>query len=290
MRRSFFLLLIAVVLAWHPARAAVIRVSPGPGTPLQDAIAGAAPGDTIKVAGGVYDGAVVVDRAVRILGDDVTVRVDAGCGVANALEVTADGVEIKNMRVDGGTANGVVVEGRTGVRLKRMGIFNTCGASGAAVRLVQVSDLRLNNVRGGIWPIGTYVADLAANSRVDLKLCGGEGSPFGGMDTAVLVENVNPGALRMSKCQIIYAEDAGIELRNSDGVRISSSIVVGRGVGSPSRGIVADANSDDNSVVRNSLHDNQVDVVDQGIGNCWRGNRNPNGVPLTGNPSTDGCS
>src|SRR4029434_374129 len=120
------------------------------GCHLEGASAGAAPGGTIKVAGGVYDGAVVVDRAVRILGDDLTVRVDAGCGVANALEVTADGVEIKNMRVDGGTANRVVVERRTGVSRKRMGIFNTCGASGAAVRLVQVSDLRLNNVRGGI--------------------------------------------------------------------------------------------------------------------------------------------
>src|SRR4029450_10261683 len=143
------------------------------------------------------------------------------------------------MRVDGGTANGVVVEGRTGVRLKRMGIFNTCGASGAAVRLVQVSDLRLNNGRGGIWRIGTYAADLAANSRVDLKLCGGEGSPFGGMDTAVLVENVPPPPPRMSKGQIIYAEDIGVKLRNSDRVRISSSIVVGRGVASTSRGIVA---------------------------------------------------
>src|SRR4029434_10922323 len=105
------------------------------GCHLEGASAGAAPGGTIKVAGGVYDGAVVVDRAVRILGDDLTVRVDAGCGVANALEVTADGVEIKNMRVDGGTANGVVVEGRTGVRLKRMGLVHRCGASGRAAPL-----------------------------------------------------------------------------------------------------------------------------------------------------------
>ena len=289
MRRSAVLALAAIAITSSPSYAAVIRVSPGPGTPLQDAIDAAAPGDTLRVATGVYGEAIVVDKAIRILGDDLTVRIDAGCGVANALEMAADGAEIKSVRVDGGTVNGVVVEGRAGVKLTRMGIFNTCGASGAAVRLVQVTDLRLNNVRGGIWPIGTYVADLVAGARVKLRYCGGEGSPFGGMDTAVLVENVQPLALRMSKCQAAYAEDAGIELRNADGVRITSSIVIGRGTGSTSRGIVADASSDDNSILRNYIRNNQTDVVDLGIGNCWRGNQNPSGVPLTGNPSTAGC-
>lgn len=214
---------------------------------------------------------------------------NAGCGVQNAVEIAADDVTLANMRVDGAADNGIVVEGRSGVRLKNIGVFAACVPTGAAVRLVQVDRLRLSNVRGGIFPIGTYVADLATGARVKLTWCGGEGSPFGGQMTGVLVENVAPGALTLRTCQVSYAVDAGIDLRNADGVRITGGLILGRGTSSSSRGIVVDANSDDNVITRNRLRDNAIDVVDLGAGNCWRGNSNPSGNPLTGNPSSVGC-
>lgn len=289
MRTLILTLMAASIAAPCHAVAGTIDVVPGPGTPIQDAIDAALPGDTVKIAEGLYNEPIVVNKAIRVLGKSLGVHIDAGCATANALEVTSDDAEIIQMRVDGGTTNGVVVEGRSGVQLKNMGIFNTCDASGAAVRLVGVTDLRLRNVRGEIWPTGTYVANLASGARVKLKYCGGDGSPFGGENIAILVENVQPGALEMTKCQAVYAVDAGIELRNADGVKIGRSVLIGRGTASTSRGIVADADSSDNSITRNFFRNNQTDVVDSGISNCWRRNVNPDGPPVTGNPTTTGC-
>jgi hypothetical protein len=135
-------------------------------------------------------------------------------------------------------------------------------------------------------PIATSVANLPVNARVKLDRCGGDGPPT--LTTGVLIANVQPGTLRLTRCQSGSASGAGIFLQSADGVGVERSVI--GGFPNTTRGIVVDADSDDNLFKDNEFQQNMVDVVDAGTSNCWKGNVQtlPLG-PVTGNPSTAGC-
>ena len=80
-----------------PAAAAVVEVPPGDG--LQAAIAAAAPGDTLRLAAGVYRGGVRIDRPLTLEGASGTV-VDAG-GKGQVIRVSAPDVTIRGLTVRG---------------------------------------------------------------------------------------------------------------------------------------------------------------------------------------------
>ena len=63
---SSAVLVLLAILAPVVAAAATTEVPPG--TALQTAIDAAAPGDTLILAPGLYPGAVVIDRPLRITG------------------------------------------------------------------------------------------------------------------------------------------------------------------------------------------------------------------------------
>src|SRR5262245_2552729 len=94
MSRHPLALMFGAIGVAAPAPAKVITVTPGPGTPLQDAIDGAVAGDTIKLEDGTYTEAVVIDKRLRLKGPRqvglVAARIDAGCAAAAALTITAD--------------------------------------------------------------------------------------------------------------------------------------------------------------------------------------------------------
>lgn len=287
---------LAVVAAPSVVAARVIHVAPGVGT-LQAAIDAASAGDTLRLerssyfdTSTYYVGPVSLNKKLKVRGQLGT-RIDAGCAAAVAVEISADGAQLIDAAISGGNTHGLRVVGRTGVKLKNMGVFDQCGATGAGIELGAVDKLLLHNVRADDFPIATEIADLAAEARVKMAWCGGGGSGLlsGSTATGLLVRNVPAGTLQLTKCQLVYASDAGIRLQNADGVRIRRSVILGRGTGSTSRGIVVEVGSDDNLLLHNTLRSNQTDVVDDGASNCWRGNSNPLGLPLTGNPSTAGC-
>jgi nitrous oxidase accessory protein NosD len=86
---------IEATIAAQPCAAGVIAVLPGIGT-LQAAIDTASPGDELRLADGIYTGAVVIDKSLEINCDGATnlCIIDALCAAPIAVDVSADDVTI----------------------------------------------------------------------------------------------------------------------------------------------------------------------------------------------------
>ncbi|WP_222564274.1 nitrous oxide reductase family maturation protein NosD [Novilysobacter antarcticus] len=85
-------------LALVPAAyAAELRVQPG--TSLQPVIEAATPGDTIVLAAGRYDGPLLVDRTLSLVGEPGAVI--AGPGTGSVVTVTAPEVQIRGIEITG---------------------------------------------------------------------------------------------------------------------------------------------------------------------------------------------
>ena len=96
-------LLPLLTLVSAPLWAAEVPVAPGAGT-LAAAIAGAAPGDVLRLSDGVYSGPVTLDRTLTLTGSQGAV-VDGG-GRGTAITITADDVVVRGLTVTGsGSSN-----------------------------------------------------------------------------------------------------------------------------------------------------------------------------------------
>lgn len=79
------------------AHAAELLVSPG--TLLQPVIEAAAPGDTIRLAAGRYDGPLLINRKLSLVGEPGAVL--TGPGIGSVITVTAPDVQIRGMEITG---------------------------------------------------------------------------------------------------------------------------------------------------------------------------------------------
>ncbi len=87
-----------LMLLAAPLWAAEVQVMPGQGT-LQNAIAGASPGDVLRLSEGSYAGALVIDKSLTLTGP-VGAVID-GEGQGSVITVTADDVVIRGVTVTG---------------------------------------------------------------------------------------------------------------------------------------------------------------------------------------------
>jgi parallel beta-helix repeat protein len=78
---------------WH--------VHPGAGTPIQDAIDDAEPGDTIYVHAGTYVENLVVRKSLTLVGENRSTTVIDGDGSADIIRVSADGCMISGFTIQG---------------------------------------------------------------------------------------------------------------------------------------------------------------------------------------------
>ncbi len=296
--------LVLIVVATAPASARVIRVSPGPGTPLQNAINGASPGDTIKLDEAVYAESVTITKKLRLLGARPTApanlgsRLDAGCGATTALTVGADDVTVQGISVQGGTSSTIDVTNRSRVTLKDVvayeGSVGGCGAvqdgihvqGSRHVRILRPTVLGDNAGYGGsagYRAAGIHLHGIPPAGDVRIKgLLPRAARIVVGNARGVLVEDCS-GGIRLEKMGLT-SNAAGISLHNSDGVLIQKNIVNdSRGSGT-SVGIELDGNSDQNLIVKNTFVDAATDVMDGGTSNCWIGN-----TVGTGTVPTGGC-
>ncbi len=279
MRRISPRLLIALVLflSSRTALAATIAVAPGPGTPLQDAIDGAAPGDTIRLAAGGYPESITITKPLRLSGprgshlDDKppAATIAAGCtGVATGITVAADDVKLSDLRVITFTEYGIDVQGRHRVGIRNVLAMPNCSSEPPLATINVVASTRVKI--DGSWAIGFSVPGTAIrlsaipeNGKVRVRRSLG-----GDHDIGILIEDSAPGSVLVTGSYANYGIGTGILLRNSDGIVLTRNRVVANA----NNGIELDATSDGNRIIGNVVRENATDVVDAGTGNCWTNN------------------
>jgi nitrous oxidase accessory protein len=99
-------LLAVGVLAWSAASATLASAAPGQSTrtpaavsPLQAFVDRAAPGERLVVPPGTYQGDLVIDRPVHLVGRGLPLLLGSGQG--SVVSVRADGVTIEGVAIDG---------------------------------------------------------------------------------------------------------------------------------------------------------------------------------------------
>ncbi len=273
----WILLVSLVVLGGPAAHAATIVVSPGPGTPVQDAIDAALPGDAIRLEGGGYPESIVVDKALTIVGPSGTVNdndppaavIAAGCAPGTTgITVAADNVRLRDLRVITYTEYGIDVQGRDKFRLQNVMVVPNCPEDAPTASLNLVATTRTAIDRGvinGFDVPGTAIriAQIAERGNVRLSR-----TLAAGHDRGVVIENAGPGSVRVLRCSVNFNVGTGILLLNSDGVDLKSNVVVNNS----SSGILIAANSDENRILKNTISGSILDVSDDGTNNCWKKN------------------
>lgn len=271
---------------------AVILVAPGPGAPLQTAIDTARPGDTIRLQAGVFEEAIVVTKALRIIGAvggpprDLWApnlsTIDGGCSAPYAVDVAADHVQLDRLEVRRGSEGGVRIEGRDRIQAwnvnptARQGDASaSCGTERYGINVVAGGKIQMTDgqVRGdtaatptglGFLDAGIRIADVVSTGRVDVRNYTSLGSFVG-----VLVEgSVGPGI--KLKALDITAPDVGILLRDADAVKVQRSSVTAVNGLRAHIGLQVDADSTGNHLTGNTLLGSDLDLLDDAYGNCWR--------------------
>ena len=72
--------------------------------------------------------------------------------------------------------------------------------------------------------------------------------------------------MRIHRSYANFNTVTGILLQDTDGIELKKNQVAQN----TDNGIVVDANSDDNRIIKNDVHGSTTDVSDAGTGNCWK--------------------
>jgi len=262
--------LAAAVAASVPAEAKRIVVMPGAGTPLQDAIEAAEPGDALVLSSGAYPEAVVVDRALRLTtASAASVTVGPAVDAPVTLRIAADDVSLRAGKgahvtvVGGGPV--ILIEHARGVRLRD--ITADGGVEGLEVRdatRVTIRDCAMSGSSTGV-----HLAAIAPHARVVVN----GGFAFGSVSGAFL-EAIAPGATLgrsgvVVKRAFVTGGCGGVSIRlvDADGVAIRRNRIAGS-IGCI-QSVDLDSASDRNLITQNEIGPFPVDA---GSGNCWRNN------------------
>lgn len=268
--------LASVLFAAGTAAAATIVVPPGPGTPIQDAIDAASPGDTIRLTLGGYPEQIVVTKRLKIRGVRSTSTTIGGtthlagsCGPGPMITIAADDVQIRSLAIFGSNYEGVSVVGRARVKVRDVFVASNCSALPLAPAFDVDGSTRVSLEK--IWasgPIpaagiaGVRIANTPQEGRVRVR-----GAIVGRYERGILLENNGILAVRVSAGDVNF-NDRGIVLAGTSRAIVDRNELVDNAVS----GIEADATSSGNTFVRNVVSGSAADVSDAGTGNCWRNN------------------
>ena len=259
------------------ANAATISVVPGPGTPVQDAIDAAQPGDTVRLAGGPYPEMVVVTKPLTLTGPPTTYLDDdpaaavivPGCGAAQtAITVAADGVKIRDLRVVSFSHVGIDVQGRDRVQLQRVLVHTDCPGALYGVSVVASTRVKINrcwiDATVGFPSVALHLGGIAERGGVRVTASVTARHTYG-----MLIESCAARSVSVKGSAANFNNLTGIALQGTDGIEIKNNQVVDN----PSFGIFVDANSDGNRISGNDIEGSASDVSDAGTGNCWKKNQ-----------------
>jgi len=252
----------------------IIEVFPGRHA-IKKALAIAQPGDVLNIHAGTYKEHVTVstpDVTLQSNGDEKVI-VDARCNANYTIFVTANGVTIDGLTVQG-AAEGfgefpseIGLQGVDGTGLIEFTeAKNTCDAE-YGIQVFDSGSIRIeNNYAHGFSDSGIYLGAITATPDGPLVTVK---NLVQDSHQGIIVEDSAGGDIQVLGNAVDGNLDAGIFLHNSDGVLIKGNEVHDNG----RAGIDLDPTSDDNRVVRNTSLGHTYDMENEGgTGNCFRRN------------------
>jgi nitrous oxidase accessory protein NosD len=268
------ILSLSLLVWFRVASATTVVVPPGPGTPVQDAIDAAAPGDTIRLTLGQYPEHLVINKALTLRGvrshstePNGTTSVLGTCGGGPVITVAADAVQVRGIAVYYEAEGGIDATGRTRVKLRDVFVASNCPVvSAPAINVAGSTRVTLNRVwaaGASTRPVGTAgirIADAPASARVEIGA-----SIAADYEVGVLLENDGTASVRLSGSYVNF-NDKGVVLQNTSGAIISNLRQV---IDNTTSGIELDAASTGNRISKTAIRGSVTDVVDNGTGNCW---------------------
>lgn len=273
---------LALALIAADADAATINVRPGQNA-IQNAVDRADPGDRLLVKRGTYRGDVQVDKRLRIVGrKGKRPRIDARCQTDIAVDVQANGVKLRHLKVKGarnGPGPGYTVNligVRSGV-LDDLVLKESCNESPAlyGVNSYQTGALEITGLRtsGGFTDAGIYVGSIGDVGAKAFRITRNEAF---GNNVGILVEDSVPGANIVVRRNSAHdngfpgeTAPAGILVRRADG----GVYVKNRANRNGDYGIHLDPDSGGNRLTENRAFGNGIaNFFDEGTANCGSGN------------------
>jgi parallel beta-helix repeat protein len=290
--------LVAVLAAAGVGAGAEWHVYQGAGTPIQDAIDGAEPGDTIYVHAGTYVENLVVRKSLVLVGENRSTTVIDGDGSADIIRVCADGCTIRGFTIAGADdcewaektlATGEVWDVGGGFVLTPLQI----DVDGEKVWLSFTKDGK--EYDSEVMSVGdAYTFTDYINEDVPVILCyvvgvfrGAEsnlvqikyvlfGDRVSGVDTGVFVEETTElwpiAGIRLGYADNNIVTDNEISLCNC-GIRLQSSdnnILTANMASDNNRGISLRGSSNNNTLCHNNLINNtNYNAYDDSNTNTW---------------------
>jgi|RhiMethySRZTD1v2_1073278.scaffolds.fasta_scaffold556024_2 hypothetical protein len=268
-RHSAVLVLLA---ALAPVVAAAATTEVPPGTALQTAVDAAAPGDTLILSPGVYPGAVVIDKPLRISGKGAAFIDPLGAAVG--VEIASDDVRIVVRKFKKGQGwPGLVigldsscpteallrVDGRSGIVVRDVHGPDECVTEPTmGFDIANVTDSRFKGIRANAQDTGIRVRQLVERANVTFSY------PSVVAGVGILFENIAPGVrrggARLKIGHVGAFPTAGPALRfvSADGIIVSGGSIFGD--------VEFDAQSDNNLVRGVGVAGGTLS--DAGSGNC----------------------
>jgi len=266
------------------ALAATIVVAPGPGTPIQDALDAAAPGDTVRLtAGDFFESGLVIAKPLTLRGEGsgdrpgptTIIRTSCVPG-APVIDVVADSVTIRGFAIDGSRSGGIRVHGRQRVKLQDVFI----GANCASITEPQVDvEASTKVLMSRVWasgnqaagsPLGIRIAATPPRGGIKVKT-----SIVGHHDVGVLLDGNADRSVNLGSSWINF-NDRGIVVRDTVGATIGRCREIGY---NGANGVLVEGTSSGNKIIANRIEGSVLDVADTSTGpNCWKGNTFVTGV------------
>jgi hypothetical protein len=302
------LVAVALVMVGRIAAAGVIEVSPGPGTPLQDAVDAAAPGDRLLVQAGSYLETVEIAKSLRIISlaggfslGPLLGPLESNCDSEAVLDIQAGNVTIEGdgsglstgyISVQGGSAAAIRISGGARVRMKKVDGHSFCpSASGLAIEnvsRVQIRNGAFTSYSSSIQGAPGCRIERLGGGTVMLKsvrcagVFAGTGNYYGGPGLLVDDLQAAPGerTIKIVGGPFISCGNVAVELRATSGVQIKGAyleacpLILGT---DPNTAMALDAASSGNLVYEATL---AGPIVDLGSGNCFRNNVDKAGEAL----------
>lgn len=211
-------------------------------------------GHTISVRGGIYNGSVVVDKAVALIGENENTTIIDGKGQVginvNRKSATIKGFTIRNCSTGiylKGSNNSLIAENKVSLNTNAILVYDS-------VNLTINQNIAGNNDERGI--LVTRSENFTVSSNVVFK---------NGLYMYGYGINANSSANGLIKQNTVYGNSYdGIGLLDSDNCKITENTVANNTI----NGILLDSSSE-NSVYHNNIIDNGVQAVDIDITNQW---------------------